>query len=161
MDVDDHLYCLGLGTNITPYQNLPKAIESLRTYVRVEKVSSIWQTPSIGVDGPDFLNAAALVRTRYPPEILKEKILCHIEEVLGRVRSENKFAPRTIDIDILVFNGQIIDDQIWHQPHLAIPVAELLPGLTNPQNGETIEEAASRLSGTVTNLTRIEDIQSF
>jgi len=157
MDVDDHIYCLGLGANIIPHQNLHNAIESLRRYVKVEKVSSIWRTPSFGAVGPDFLNAAALVRTHHPPDILKEEILCYIEEELGRVRSENKFAPRTIDIDILVFDDQIIDEQIWYQPHLALPIAELLPELTNPQNGETIEEAAIRLSKTVINITRFDD----
>jgi len=159
MDVDDHTYCLGLGSNITPLENIHKAIEILRNYVHVEKISSIWRTPSFGAQGPDYLNAVVLVRTQYSPELLKKEILRHIEEKLGRVRSKNKYAPRTIDIDILVFNDMIIYDQIWDQAHYAIPVAELIPKLSNPKNGETIEEAARRLSKVVTNLRRIDDQQ--
>jgi 7,8-dihydro-6-hydroxymethylpterin-pyrophosphokinase len=71
--------------------------------------------------------------------------LRQIEARLGSIRTEDKFAPRTIDIDIVVYGDQVIDPGLWRYAHLAQPVAELLPDLVNPTNGQTLEQIAERL----------------
>ena len=74
--------------------------------------------------------------------MLKEKCLSHIEEILGRVRQKDKNAPRTIDIDIVVFNDIILESNIFCQEHLALPLSELLPDLRLIENGPKLTETA-------------------
>lgn len=96
-----HRACLLLGSNIQPEENLRRAVELLRQYFVVEKVSAAWETPAVGSDGPDFLNAAVVIHTSLDPWQLKERFLRPLEAQLGRVRTADKNAPRTIDIDIV------------------------------------------------------------
>ena len=137
--------CLSLGSNIAPHKFLPRAVERLRGFLEVTAVSRAWRSSAIGAPGPDFLNAAVLVFTQLPPFDLKIDVLRQVEAQLGRVRRADKFAPRTIDIDIIVYGEQVLDSALWSQAYLALPVSELLPGLVNPQSGETLEHIARRL----------------
>jgi 2-amino-4-hydroxy-6-hydroxymethyldihydropteridine diphosphokinase len=137
---------LSIGSNIQPQENLPKAFGLLRQEVHIEEVSRVWKTPAVGGGGPDFLNAALRIRTHLAPDELKSRVLHPIEARLGRVRTENKYAPRPIDLDILIVDGSVHDPQIWKQAFLAVPLADLLPTLENSENGETLSEAAARLA---------------
>jgi 2-amino-4-hydroxy-6-hydroxymethyldihydropteridine diphosphokinase len=137
---------LGLGSNIRPQEHIPKAIELLRAAAHVERISRIWRTPPVGGAGPDFLNAAVQIRTSLPPGTLKSVVLRSIEARLGRVRTFNKYAPRTIDLDILIVDGVVHEPQIWNLAFQAVPLAELLPDYTNPATGETLAQAARRLA---------------
>jgi len=133
---------LGLGSNIVPEQNLPKALQQLSRFVKIDAVSSLWETAAIGSNGPAFLNAAASVRTEFDAAYLKTKILGEIETSLGRVRVADKNAPRTIDLDILVFNQTIFDQNIFSLDHLILPLAELVPDLRDAQSEKTLAELA-------------------
>jgi 2-amino-4-hydroxy-6-hydroxymethyldihydropteridine diphosphokinase len=143
---EEHLVYLGLGSNIDPEQNLPSAVSCLGDYLEVVAVSSAWQTPAVGSSGDDFLNAVILVRTMLPPTELKQKMVRYIEDQLGRIRSEDKYADRTIDIDLLIRDTQILDPEIWVYAHMAVPLSELNPSITSDITGETIQQAAQRLS---------------
>lgn len=140
-----HLLCLGLGSNIQPKIYLPSAIRLLCNSVQLIAVSNAWESPSDGSEGPNFLNAALLARTKKLPEELKSQVLRPVEEKLGRVRTADKNAPRTIDLDILVYDKDVLDEMLWERPYLAVPVAELLPDLFNPVTGEFLADAAARL----------------
>ncbi len=142
----DHLACLLLGSNIRPEEHLPLALQRLRALLTVERISSTWQTPAVGSAGPDFFNAAVLVRTGLRPEELKAQVLRPLEAELGRVRGADKNAPRTMDIDVIVWDGQVIDPQLWTRAHVAVPVAEVWPGLLTGPGGETLAQAAARLA---------------
>jgi len=137
--------CLSLGSNIAPEEHLKQAVERLREMLPILAVSRAWKSPAVGSGGPDFLNAAVLVDTRMYPGVLKERVLRPIERSLGRERSQNRYTPRTIDIDIVVYEGEVLDPLLWSQAYLALPVAELLPELVEPISGETLESIASRL----------------
>jgi 2-amino-4-hydroxy-6-hydroxymethyldihydropteridine diphosphokinase len=141
----DNLVLIGLGSNIDPEKNLISALESLANKTCLADQANIWQTPAYGSDGPDYLNTAALVYTNLTLENFKITILSEIENELGRIRSTDKFSNRTIDLDILVFENQIVDDDLWLQPHITIPAAEILPDLLNPDSGESLAQAANRL----------------
>jgi 2-amino-4-hydroxy-6-hydroxymethyldihydropteridine diphosphokinase len=141
-----HLVYLGLGSNITPDQNLLRGVAYLRQYVIVMRFSYVWETEPIPPVGPHYLNAAALVQTQLTAGLLKSIILRRIEVQLGRIRTSNKNAPRTIDLDILVYDGQLMDAKIWTYAFVAVPLADLLPGFVNPMTGETLRQAADRLS---------------
>lgn len=136
---------LALGSNINPEKYLPLAIQRLHDLLLVSAVSSAWQTPAIGFRGRDFLNAVALIQTRLSAKALKFQALRPLEAQLGRVRTDNKFAPRTIDIDILLYEDELHEEELWEQPHLAIPLAELYPSYTNHLTGVPLQEIARNL----------------
>jgi 2-amino-4-hydroxy-6-hydroxymethyldihydropteridine diphosphokinase len=133
---------LGLGSNIVPEHNLPEALRRLAAVVEITAVSSLWETAAVGSVGPAFLNAAARLTTQYELGELKANILWVIETSLGRVRTEDKNAARTIDLDILVFNQRVIDPAIFRLDHLILPLAELIPDLCEPETGKSLADLA-------------------
>ncbi len=135
---------LSLGSNIDPEKNLPEALLKISNLVEVCGMSSIWITPSVGFDGPDFLNAAICIKTNFNATEFKEEYLCSIEESMGRVRTANKNAPRTIDIDIVIFNNYILDPNLFEYDHLIFPMAELLPTLQKTHGSPTLHELAQQ-----------------
>jgi 2-amino-4-hydroxy-6-hydroxymethyldihydropteridine diphosphokinase len=139
-----HTAYIGLGSNIEPEKNLPLAIHKLSERTQVEAVSSVWRAPAVGKPAPDFLNAVVKVHTDLAAEDLKTNILRKIEAELGRVRGPDKFAPRTIDLDILVFDEDQLDEDLWRYAHLAVPLAEILPDYKNAA-GESLTVIAKRL----------------
>lgn len=142
---EPHLAYLSLGSNIRPEANLVVAIERLKRYGKIEKISSAWESESVGADGPNYLNACVLLATRLLRQELKTQALLPIEAELGRQRSADKFAPRTIDIDIVIFDGQSCDDKYWEQAFTVVPLAEIAPEYQNPLVQENITETAVRL----------------
>ena len=78
-------------------------------------------------------------------EDLKYSVLRKIEEDLGRVRTRDKNAPRTIDLDILIMDSKIIDSGIWHNAHIACPLSALLPELSDPTTGKLLSQVADTL----------------
>ena len=140
--------CLLLGSNIAPEQNLPKAIALLCRYVEVARTSRVWETPAVGSGGANFLNVAVLVRTHLKAEQLKNQVLSAIEADLGRVRTADKFASRTIDIDIIAWDCQVTDPNVWQFAHVAVPVSEVLLCDVHSDSGESLAQAAARLRHT-------------
>jgi 2-amino-4-hydroxy-6-hydroxymethyldihydropteridine diphosphokinase len=139
-----HTAYIGLGSNIEPEKYLPLAIRKLSERIQVEAVSSAWKAPAVGKPAPDFLNAAAKVLTELSADELKTNVLRKIEAELGRVRGQDKFAPRTIDLDILVFDDAQVDEDLWRYAHLAVPLAEIYPDYKNAA-AESLITVAKRL----------------
>jgi 2-amino-4-hydroxy-6-hydroxymethyldihydropteridine diphosphokinase len=137
--------CLLLGSNIAPERNLPKAIELLALHAQIEDASLVWETPAVGSDGPNFLNAALLVQTDLELRQFKETVIRPVEAYLGRVRSADKYASRPIDIDIVAWDCQVMDPDIWRYAHIAVPVSEVLPCETFSETGEPLAKTAQRL----------------
>jgi len=138
--------CLGLGSNINPDANIPKSIELLRQFVSIGSISTAWYTPPVGTSGPNFVNAALLTNTVLTLEIFKNEIIRPIEAQLGRIRSQNKYAPRPIDIDVLIWDQRILEPLIWVEAYLAVPVAELLPDLKSQDSEDNLKHTAQRLA---------------
>ena len=138
--------CLLLGSNIQPERYLPQAVSLLGEQISILRVSPVWETPAVGAEGPNFLNAALLARTSLDPQSLKTEVLRPLEARLGRVRSADKYAPRNIDIDPVAWNGLPLDDDLWRYAHVAVPVAELLPAIWSEERDEPLAQAAQRLS---------------
>ena len=132
-----------IGSNIHPQKNIRDCLVLLMDSVTVVARSQIWRTKSFGSEGPDFLNLAITVNTDLHEKQLKESILRKIEDQLGRVRSSNKNAPRTIDLDTIIFNDVIIDDELWEKAFIAIPVAELKPSLCYYDSTRTLRGIAN------------------
>lgn len=134
-----------VGSNIDPVQNTQKALDRLRAKIEVVEMSRAWETPSFGSPGPNFINLAVHVLTGLDRRMLKEQVIGYIEQGLGRVRTPDKNAPRTIDIDILIFNGEIIDNSIWDRPHVLLPLGDLLPDLKQPVTDRWLREICQEL----------------
>ncbi len=151
-----HTAILMLGSNIDAEQNIPRAVQFLAEQLTVLKTSSVWQSEAADCCYPDYLNLGLLISTPVDATQLKDDILRPLEEQLGRVRTADKNASRTIDIDILIFDEVVLDATLWEQVYLAVPLAEISQSYVSP-GGETIVEAARRLVETVP-LRRREDV---
>lgn len=158
---DRHHAYLSLGSNIHPEMNLVKAIDLLQNYGKLAKISNAWESRSVGAEGPDYLNACVLITTPLSQIALKEQALLPIESELGRRRSANRFAPRTIDIDIVIFDDAGCDDKYWEQAFVVVPLAEIYPNFQNPLRPETILETATRLRQRIWLETRPLVLQRF
>ena len=137
--------CLLLGSNIAPESNLPKAIQLLGLHAEIASTSMVWETPPVGSDGPNFLNAALLVETDLELQQFKDTVIRPVEAYLGRVRTADKFAPRPIDIDIVAWDCLVLDPDVWRWAHAAVPVSEVLPCDTVSESGEPLAKTAQRL----------------
>jgi 2-amino-4-hydroxy-6-hydroxymethyldihydropteridine diphosphokinase len=142
-----HVY-LDLGSNLEPEKNIPLAIELLREAGTIKSVSSVWETESVGYAGPNFLNVCVLLLTPLDAERVKHEINRPIEAQMGRVRGEDNYAPRPIDIDIVLFDEMPHNVQTWKYAFVAVPLAELVPEFKT-HSGETLSELAKQVQGQV------------
>ena len=141
---NSHLAYLSLGSNIQPEENLVRAVRLLQHHGQIETLSNAWESESVGADGPNYLNACLAFVSSFSPAGLKEKVISPIEQALGRKRTGNKFAPRTMDIDIVIFDNLSCDDKYWEQAFVVVPLAEIYPTFTNPALQEPIHVTAER-----------------
>ena len=138
---------VGIGTNLGDRQaTIAAALALLAAEESMElvAVSTLRETEPVGYrDQPSFLNGAAQLETDLRPRALLDRLLA-IERRLGRVRGEGpRFGPRTIDLDLLVYGDQTIDEPGLTVPHPRLserrfalePLAELAPGLEIPGSG--------------------------
>jgi 2-amino-4-hydroxy-6-hydroxymethyldihydropteridine diphosphokinase len=116
---------------------------------RVTATSTFYWTEPLGRPGqPRFLNGAWRVETERSARELKFDVLRPIESALGRERNADKYAPRTIDLDVVLYGDGMIeepdltvpDPDIRDRPFLAVPLLELAPELRLPDTGERLAE---------------------
>lgn len=153
-----NLVFLILGSNIDPEKNIPLALDYLKSdpAITLLKTSGTWRTKPIGSCCNDFLNSAALIQTPLVPDVLKREILAQIESRLGRVRTEDKNAPRTIDLDIVAVNNLVVDSDVAKFDHVLLPLAEIAPDLTLPGENRTLADAAA-VRRKITSAVRLDD----
>lgn len=142
---------LSLGSNIEPEENMVAAVKLLAGMTRLVAVSPVWETQPIGLTNqPNFLNAAAVVETELNATTFVEQVTHKIEQNLGRVRQANKNAPRTIDIDLILFSHQIFkmnhrhipSPELLERPFVVIPLAAIAPNIRHPETGQTLQDIA-------------------
>ena len=120
---------VGLGSNIKPMDHIEKAIARIEKKFTGLTQSPLIKTAPLGfTDQDDFVNGAVRFLTDLNAADLKSW-LRDLENALGRVRTENKNGPRTIDLDILVWIGELIDDDIPKRDFLQSSIEALCPGL--------------------------------
>lgn len=146
---------LSLGSNLDKEHNLPAAVQLLASHGRLLAVSGVYETAPVGnPDDPAFFNAAVALETALQPVELKQQVLALIEQRLGRQRSADPNAPRTIDIDISLFDDAVLDlgkrhipdPELLRYPHIAVPLADLAPRYCHPETGETLAQIAARVT---------------
>ncbi|MGB9552892.1 MAG: 2-amino-4-hydroxy-6-hydroxymethyldihydropteridine diphosphokinase, partial [bacterium] len=143
-----HKAYLGLGSNLGDRQNnLIQALQQLKSQVKVEKVSSFYETEPVGfLDQPLFINAVCLISTELNPQELFSFIK-RIERRMGRQPSFRN-APRPIDIDILFYDDLVLDSPELTIPHpslhqrafVLVPLSEIAPALVHPVLKKTVAE---------------------
>ena len=120
---------IAVGSNIDPDTNIARAREILARGFEVIAETDFVSTKPVGyTQQPDFLNGAVLVRTDLKLEPLRQH-LKQIEDTLGRRRGVLTFGPRTVDLDIVVWNGKLLDPDFYEREYLKKAVLELDPGL--------------------------------
>lgn len=142
---------LGLGSNLGDRQaTLSSAWEAIAEIPETEtlRISGFHETRAVGgPEGqPDFLNAVGLVRTNLEPELLLRE-LQEIEGRFGRVRRE-RWGPRTLDLDILLFGDRIIETSTLTVPHpemlrrdfVLVPALEIVPDQIHPKTGRSLQD---------------------
>jgi dihydroneopterin aldolase/2-amino-4-hydroxy-6-hydroxymethyldihydropteridine diphosphokinase len=132
---------VAVGSNLEPERHIVAALEALRQKVAVEASSSFYRTAALGrPQQTDFVNGVWRLRTSLPARRLKVDVLRGIEADLGRERTGDRYAPRTIDLDLILFGEEIIDEpdlivpdpDILRRPFIARPLLELYPDLILP-----------------------------
>ena len=136
---------VGIGANLGPREEtLRRAVDLLGRAdgVEVVGVSELRETDPVGVvDQPPFLNGAVSIDTPLSPRALLDRLL-EIERSLGRVRGE-RWGPRVVDLDLLVYGNEMVDEPGLHVPHPHVherrfalePLAEINPELEIPVRG--------------------------
>jgi 2-amino-4-hydroxy-6-hydroxymethyldihydropteridine diphosphokinase len=147
---------VSIGSNIDPEENLIKAIRLLKAEAQVRAISTVYLTEPVGGKGqPSYYNCMVEIESALPPLELKCEVLRRIEDKLGRVREEDRFAPRAIDLDLVLYDNVVLknaelvlpDPEIRSRPFLAGPLFELAPDLIMPDSKEPIAAIASRVRG--------------
>jgi 2-amino-4-hydroxy-6-hydroxymethyldihydropteridine diphosphokinase len=146
MSTNAHHAHLLIGSNLSPEENVRQALLELCHYGIIKRISRVWQTPAYGSQGPDFLNLAVELVTPLSLESLKIEALSTIEDKLGRRRTADKNAPRTMDIDVILFDGELLDQTVWTRVHTAITICEILPDLSDSKTHEPLSTIAARLA---------------
>lgn len=136
---------LGLGSNLQPRENLSLALRELAERFDLVRVSPVYRNAAIGFEGADFLNAVACVRTTKPAAVIAAE-LEEIHDLAGRERGAEAFASRTLDIDLLLYGDEVIEElrvpraDVLDYGFVLGPLADIAPGLVHPSTGRTIAE---------------------
>lgn len=121
----NNIVIVGIGSNIEADFNIPKMLEILQTKVKIVQVSTLLKTKPIGIiNQADFTNGAVKIKTKLNLNELNS-LLKNIEDQMGRDRTNPKFGPRCIDLDIAVWNGEIVDEDYYSRDFLKKSVDEL------------------------------------
>jgi GTP cyclohydrolase I len=135
MKAGTHKAIIAVGSNIEPEHHIDQARDIIKSEHTLLETSTFIQTKARGfTDQDDFLNGAFAIETCLDIEPLKN-YLREVEDRLGRVRTDNKNGPRTIDLDVTVFNGQIVDNDFYRYDFVRKAVTELMPELDNNLTG--------------------------
>jgi len=138
---------LGLGSNVDPEKNLRLGIGELGARFGILELSNVYRSAAVGFDGDDFLNLVAGLESDASPAQL-HNMLMEIHNLAGRTRSESRYSPRTLDIDLLLYDDLVLDEPPIRIPRSDIleysfvlgPLAEIAPQLRHPETGRLITE---------------------
>ncbi|MBA6293574.1 2-amino-4-hydroxy-6-hydroxymethyldihydropteridine diphosphokinase [Colwellia sp. MB3u-70] len=147
---------IGLGSNLAdPQAQISSALDKLAQLenCQVSQVSSLYFSRPMGPqDQPDYMNAVVAIETSLSAMALLDQ-LQHIEQTAGRVRKDNRWGARVLDLDILLFALQVISTERLTIPHyglkqrefVLLPLAEIAPDLILP-DGDNIQELADQIN---------------
>ena len=145
---------LSLGSNMgNRLNNIRQAVAMMKPLGEVTNRSAVYETPPWGIETqPRFLNACVLLETDSPPKILLDK-LKEIERAVGRVERE-RWGPREIDVDILTYGEEVINEAELTAPHprmrerafVLVPLSEIAPDMKIPPDGCEVSRLAREIN---------------
>lgn len=136
---------LSLGSNIEPERNLRSAFAALRERFGHVVASQVYRFPAVGFEGPDFLNAAAVIDSDLDPFALNDWLHA-LEDAHGRDRSGPRFGNRPLDLDIVFYDDLVLSgpghlqlprDELKHA-FVLMPLAEIASAFIDPTSGLTL-----------------------
>ncbi len=145
---------VSIGSNISPEENVKKAVRLLRSEALVRAISTVYLTEPIGrPDQPSYYNCVVEIETELPPLEFKHSVLKRIEDKLGRKRGKDRYEARIIDLDLVLYDNitmereelTLPDPDIFRRPFLAAALYELAPDLVMPDTKEPIREIISTM----------------
>ncbi len=150
------------GSNIDPEHHLRAACRSIAERFGPLSLSSVYRTTAVGFDGDDFLNLVLSFSTVLDVRAVKAA-LDEIEARAGRRRGDSSFAPRTLDLDLLLYGDAVLDEPGLRVPRADIldyafvlaPIAELQPGLRHPVDGRSMSELWAAFDGSRQGIERL------
>ncbi|MEO8225507.1 MAG: 2-amino-4-hydroxy-6-hydroxymethyldihydropteridine diphosphokinase [Gammaproteobacteria bacterium] len=136
---------ISAGSNVAAEDNLRLACRELRLRYGQLDLSGVYRNPPVGFSGDDFLNLVLRFRTAEPPVVIVTE-LERLHVLAGRMRGSERFAPRTLDLDLLLYGSAVNPDPGIRVPREDIlkygfvlgPLAELAPELRHPVTGDTM-----------------------
>lgn len=141
-----HRVHLGIGSNLDPAVHVRSALQALHDEFGALRVSPVYRTAAVGCEGaPDFLNLAVELRTDRTPDDLRAW-LRDLESRHGRKRGPDRNAPRTLDVDVLLFDDLVVDGEehplpdplVAAAPFVLVPLADIAAPCVHPKLGVTI-----------------------
>jgi 2-amino-4-hydroxy-6-hydroxymethyldihydropteridine diphosphokinase len=134
---------VGIGSNIERERSVRAGVAELKAIYGEVRLSSVYESEAVGFDGDAFYNLVAAFDTDDSIEQVVAT-LAAIEDRHGRVRTGERFAARTLDLDLLLYGDAIISNERFHVPRDEIPryafvlwpLAEIVPELQHPETGE-------------------------
>ncbi len=155
---------VGLGSNIEPERNVPRAVRRLTAAFGEMRVSPVYRCPAVGMRGADFMNLVVGFRSAEAVDSI-EAVLTELEADSGRVRSR-EVVSRTLDLDLLLY-GACVDpirrlprDDVLRYPFVLCPLADIAPAARHPVSGETYSDAWARMApGNADTLVRLGSVE--
>jgi len=143
---------IGIGSNILPERFILMALERLNQSLTVTAVSSFYRTKAVGTAAgqQDFINGMIAVETELSAHQLKFQVLREIEYELGRLKEMPKFAPRKIDLDLVLFGDQLISElnipepDILNRPYVYVPLLDIAPKIKLPGSDIKLKKQLKR-----------------
>jgi 2-amino-4-hydroxy-6-hydroxymethyldihydropteridine diphosphokinase len=154
---------VGAGSNIAPERHLGAGLAALAEHFGLLRLSPVYRNSPVGFEGEDFLNMAIGFHTDAPVTEVAAA-LAAIEAAHGRARGEAKFAPRTLDLDLLLYGDLVVEteglqlprDEIVRYAFVLKPLADLAGELRHPVLGRSFAELWRDFAGTPHPLERVE-----
>ena len=143
---------IAVGSNIDPLNNIPRALTLLSKKIQLTHISNTYKTAPVGlIDQADFFNLCIRGLSSSPPLTIKQTILRPIESECGRIRSSDPNSPRTIDLDIILYDDLILNDPSLELPdpgiskfaHISVPLADIAGQECHPITQQSFMNIAS------------------
>jgi 2-amino-4-hydroxy-6-hydroxymethyldihydropteridine diphosphokinase len=136
---------IAAGSNVDPARNLRIALDVLQRHFAPMRVSRAYRNAAVGFEGDDFINLVLRFETDWPLEAVIER-LHEAEAACGRARDAPKWAPRAMDLDILLYGDEVRDEpglklprpDLLRRPYMLGPAAEVAPEVRHPTQHETL-----------------------
>ena len=145
---------IGFGSNIDPDVHLRTALAALAGRGTGQRRSNLYETPPVGAPGaPPFLNGVIAIQLPLALASEVRELLRELEAAAGRQRGSEPNAPRTLDLDLLLWDGEMVSDPSL-DAHVALPFSEICPDWVHPTTGEAMGMTLTRFATVIATFTR-------